>query len=63
MSDLAKRAYIQHNDCAGVWQWSVSLASDPEYWLDSFGTLELALEFCRAKGLGTRSDHIIDRRR
>ena len=44
---MENKTYIYHNDHAGVWQWSVSYINDPENWLDSFPTLEEALDFCR----------------
>ena len=56
MSD--NNAYIRYNDDAGVWQWSVSLVSDPENWLNSFDLLSQTLEFCQERGLVVEDKNI-----
>ena len=38
---------VYENDEAGVLQWSVSLISDPGFWLDSFPERAQAEAFCQ----------------
>ncbi len=38
---------IYLNDETGVLQWSIELQNDPEFWLESFPTLEEAVRFCK----------------
>lgn len=42
---------IYHNNETGEWLWSVTDASDPEFWLNSFDTEQEAHDFCNKHGL------------
>ena len=41
-----RKGYIVHNDETGQEQYSVNLYVKPDYWLDSFSTLEEAEKYC-----------------
>ena len=50
INDPATRVCINHNDEAGIWQYSVQVVGDG-YWLDSFDTEDKAKKFIEQHGL------------
>lgn len=45
INDPATRVYIKHNRDTGEWLYSVVVENSGDFWLDSFETEELALDY------------------
>ena len=37
---------LYHNNETGIWQWSISVVINPEFWIDSFKYKKEAIDFC-----------------
>ncbi len=43
---------------AGDWHWAISVNENPEFWLDAFKYLDLAVDFCKINGLPYKEEQI-----
>lgn len=50
---------IYYNDENGDWVWAVTVAENPEWWLDAFKTKKLAVAYCKEHGLKVLKIHVL----